>query len=94
MQSIVIVRSKPRESKNNLQITSWTNYDSSSLSISPQSPQLTIYAQVTKDSVGVANAGVSITLQLIHTNGTKSVLTEGFPLQMTDDGFGGNLFNL
>ena len=82
MQSIVIVRSKPHESANNLQITTWTAYSSI----------LTIYAQVTMGNVGVVNAAVSLTLQLIHTNSTASVITEGWSAQMTDDGFGGNLF--
>ena len=40
---------------------------------------------------GVVNAEVSLQLQIIHSNGTRSLLTEGFPLLMTDDGFGGML---
>ena len=39
----------------------------------------------------VVEARVSLSLQIIHSDGTQSLLTEGFPLQMTDDGFGGNL---
>ena len=48
MQSIVRVRSKQRDSSpaNNLEIIYWTNYDSSSLSISPTSSPLTVYTQV------------------------------------------------
>ena len=111
MQSIVRVRSRQRDSSpsNNLEILSWTNYDSSSLSISPSSSPLTLYTQVSfilveqpahkhilhyqvsLGRLGVVNAEVSLTLQIIHTNGTRSLLTEGFPLLMTDDGFGGNL---
>ena len=91
MQSIVIVRSKPHESANNLQITTWTAYSSISPPSLPSLP-LTIYAQVTMGNVGVVNAAVSLTLQLIHTNSTASVITEGWSAQMTDDGFGGNLF--
>ena len=44
--------------------------------------------------VGVVNAEVSLTLQIIHTNGTRSLLTEGFTLLMTDDGFGGTLLSI
>ena len=48
MDSIVMVRSKHRDraADNNLQISSWTNYDSSSISISPSSPPLILYTQV------------------------------------------------
>eukprot|EP00090_Calanus_glacialis_P046038 TRINITY_DN8846_c0_g1_i15.p1 TRINITY_DN8846_c0_g1~~TRINITY_DN8846_c0_g1_i15.p1 ORF type:complete len:761 (-),score=183.82 TRINITY_DN8846_c0_g1_i15:95-2296(-) len=90
MQSIVRVRSKQRDSSpaNNLEIISWTNYDSSSLSISPSSSPLTLYTQVTMGGRGVVQAGVSLSLQIIYPNGTRSLPTEGFPLQMTDDGFG------
>ena len=41
---------------------------------------------------GVVNAKVSLSLHLILNNGTRIILTEGFPSLMTDDGFGGNLF--
>ena len=41
---------------------------------------------------GVLNAKVSLSLQVILSNGTGIILTEGFPSLMTDDGFGGNLF--
>ena len=111
MQSVVRVRSRQRDSSptNSLEILSWTNYDSSSLSISPSFPPLTLYTQVRFISVekpvhrpipysqvtlggrGVVHAKVSLQLQIIHTNGTRSLLTEGFPLLMTDDGFGGML---
>ena len=110
MQSIVRVRSKQRDSSaaNNLEIISWTNYDSSSLSISPTSSPLTLYTQVgfisqppvhkhiqhcqiTMGGRGVVQAEVSLSLQIIYTNGTRSMLTEGFPLLMSDDGFGGNI---
>ena len=48
IDSIVTVRSKPRDTTddNNIQIISWTNYDSSSISISPSSPPLILYTQV------------------------------------------------
>ena len=48
IDSIVTVRSKPRDTTddNNLQIKSWTNYDSSSISISPSLPPLILYSQV------------------------------------------------
>ena len=41
---------------------------------------------------GVVNAKVSLSLHLILNNGTRIILTEGFPLLMTDDGIGGNSF--
>ena len=41
---------------------------------------------------GVVSAKVSLSLHLILNNGTRIILTEGFPSLMTDDGFGGNLF--
>ena len=48
MDSIVIVRSKPRDSsaKYNLQISYWTNYDSSSHGVSYTTLPLIIYTQV------------------------------------------------
>ena len=108
MQSIVRVRSKQSSPTNNLEIISWTNYDSSSLSISPTSSPLTLYTQVgfisqppvhkhiqhcqiTMGGRGVVQAEVSLSLQIIYPNGTRSMLTEGFPLLMSDDGFGGNI---
>merc|ERR1719317_1313061 len=88
IESIVIVRSKPRNPDKNLQITSWTNYDASSISISHSSAPLTIFTKVLLGDKGVVNAKVSLSLHIILSNGTRRVLTEGFPLLMTDDGIG------
>ena len=105
-----MVRSKQSDisSANNLQITSWTNYDSSSISISTSSPPLILYTQVStycmpdttltpcsisQVSLGgraVLNAKVSVSLQLQPMDGASSILTEGYPLLMTDNGFGSN----
>ena len=48
MESIVTVRSKPRDTNpdKNLRITSWTNFDSSSISISHSSSPLILYTKV------------------------------------------------
>ena len=53
---------------------------------------LTLYPtlQVMMGRRGVVNAKVSLSLQLILNNGTRIMLTEGFPLLMTDDGVGGD----
>ena len=90
IESIVTVRSKHRDPDNHLHIQSWTNYDSSTISISPSSSPLILYTQVMMGRRGVVNAKVSLSLQLILNNGTRILLREGFPLLMTDDGFGGD----
>ena len=55
-------------------------------------PHLTLYPtmQVMIGRRGVVNAKVSLSLQLILNNGTRVQMKEGFPLLMTDNGFGGN----
>ena len=55
IESIVIVRSKPRHPDKNLQITSWTNYAASSISISHSSAPLTIFTKVTTNFTNITN---------------------------------------
>ena len=38
------------------------------------------------------DAHVSLSLHILHSNGTKTLITEGIP--MTDDGYGGMIFKL
>ena len=38
------------------------------------------------------DAHVSLSLHILHSNGTKTLITEGIP--MTDDGYGGNVLLL
>ena len=75
MDSIVMVRSKHRDraADNNLQITSWTNYDSSSISISPSSPPLILYTKV--------NTLLVISVQYIPSLHRYPWVAEEWPVQ-------------
>ena len=89
IKSIVTVRSKPRDDDpdNNLHISFWTNFDSSSISIIPSSGPLILYTQVVLGKRGVVGARVSMALQVLSTNGTLLLPGE---IVLADDGCGGD----
>jgi len=82
LDSIILVKSRPRDVTRTMDIQTWTNFQH--VAASAHSLPIALYVQVSVSGLGVAGARVSASVTRVDSNGGHQTLEPAIPLQ--DDG--------